>query len=166
MDTKSISALMLKVTGLILVVLSITQLPGYFPLSKVPYGFSLGEVGSTIALSLGPMFFAGLVLWFFPGTLTNRIVASAPAEHALSNLRPIEQVALTVLGIYLVTQAIVGGVRDVIFFVLVNRESSGLGKVPVSVFAHFGATLCEAVIGVILCLGARGTSRLIERMRG
>jgi len=166
MDTRSVAALILKVTGLILIVLSIIQLPGYFPLSDTPYRFSLEEVSLAIGLSLGPLLVAGLVLWFFPGTLTNKLVSPPSSEAPSIDLRPIEQMALTVLGVYLVTHAVVGTVRDIIFFVMVNRESADLGKVPTSVVAHFGATLCEAVIGVILCLGARGASRLIERMRG
>jgi len=165
MDTRSIAAVLLKVTGLLLIVFSVSQLPAYFPLTGSTYGFSIAEVLSTTAIALGPLTLVGLLLWFFPGTLTNKIVSSAPSDPGVADVRPIEQVALTILGVYLGVHAIIGGARDVILFVVVNRQNGNLGAVPASVIAHAGATVVEAVIGAILCIGARGVSRIIERLR-
>src|SRR4051812_24485584 len=159
MDTRSIAAVLLKVTGLVLIVFSVSQLPGYFPLTSSTYRFSIAEVLSTTAIALGPLTLIGLLLWLFPGTLTNRIVSSAPSDLGVADVRPIEQVALTILGIYLLAHAIIGGARDVILFIVVNRQNGSLGAVPASVIAHAGAAVVEAVIGAVLCIGAAGVSR-------
>src|SRR5258706_15047987 len=109
MYTRSIAAVLLKVTGLVLIVVCVSQLTSYFPLTASSHGFSIAEVLSTTAIALGPLTLVGLVFWFFPGTLTNKIVSGAPSDSVVADVRPIEQVALTILGVYLVAHAIIGG---------------------------------------------------------
>ena len=166
MDTRGIATILLKITGLVLIVISIIQLPGYFPLTRSAYNFSMGEVLASAAAALAPPALIGLVLWFFPGTVANKIVSDVPSQPTGIDIRPIELVALTILGLYLVTSAIIGAVRDVTFLVVVSRDNGNLGAVPASITAHIVATICEFLIGVGLCIGARGVARLIERLRG
>ena len=165
MDTRSIAALLLKITGLVLIVISISQIPGYFPLTHRDYGFSIGEVLTTAAVALGPLVLIGFVLWFFPGTVTNKIVSTAPSDSTVFDVRPIELVALTILGVYLGTHALIGLIRDITFLVVENRQTNGLVTTPASVIAHLVAAVAELVIGVGLCIGARGVARVIERLR-
>ena len=149
-----------------LIVFSVSQLPSYFPLTGSTYGFSIAEVLSTTAIALGPLMLVGLLLWFFPGMLTNKIVSNAPSDPGVLDVRPIEQVALTILGVYLGVHAIIGGARDVILFVVVNRQNGSVGAVPALQSLHMPEPpSSEAVIGAILCIGARGVSRIIERLR-
>jgi hypothetical protein len=165
MDTRSIAAVLLKVTGLVLIVIAISQLPAYFPLTGRGYDFSIGEVLATTALALGPFAVLGLVLWFFPGTVANRIVSSAATESAVVDIRPIELVALTILGVYLLAHGLVGAVRDTVLLIVMHRQNADLTVVPASVMAHIAATAVELVIGAGLCIGAKGVSRVIERLR-
>lgn len=165
MDTRTIATMLLKVTGLVLIVISISQLPGYFPLAGRGYDFSIGETLATAALALAPLAALGLALWFFPGTVANRIVSGAPADSVVGDVRPIELVALTVLGVYLVAHGFIGAVRDVVLLVVMHRQNANLAPVPASIIAHTAATIVELLIGFGLCIGARGVSRVIERLR-
>jgi hypothetical protein len=165
MDTRSIAAILLKITGLLLIVISIGQLPGYFPLTGRGYDFSIGELLGTAALTLAPLAALGLVLWFFPGTVANKIVSSAPADPMGADVRPIELVALTILGVYLVTSGLIGAVRDIVLVIFMYHQNENLALIPASVIAHIAATVMELLIGVSLCIGAKGVSRVIEGLR-
>ena len=164
MDSRSISAILLKVTGLVLVLYSISQLPGYFPLTGRGYDFSIAETLATAGIALGPPALLGLILWFFPGTLVNKIVTPASSENVPVDGRSLELVALTVVGVYLVADGFIGAVRDAVLLIVVQRQNDVLA-VPASVIAHIGATIAELLIGAGLCIGAKGVSRVIERLR-
>ena len=160
MDTRGVSVVLLKLTGLVLIVISVSQLPSYFPLSGRGYDFSMGQVLGTAALALAPLALIGLVLWFFPGTVANKVVSGAPADV---DLAPIELVALTILGLYLVTDGIIAAVRSVVLLIFMSRQD--LGPIPVSVLANIAATAAELLIGFCLCIGAKGVARVLEGWR-
>jgi hypothetical protein len=165
MDTRTVSTILLKVTGLVLLVVSISQLPSYFPLTGRGYDFSIGEVLATAAAALVPLALVGLALWFFPGTVANKIVSTTSAESATADSRPIELVALTVLGVYLVADGLIGAARDVAIVIVVNRQDASSSLLPASIVAHIVATAVQLLIGIGLCIGANGVLRVIERLR-
>ena len=165
MDTRSLGAILIKVTGLVLMVVSISQLPAYFPLMSRGYDFSIGETLGTAALALAPLGVLGLVLWFFPGTVANRIVAGAPAADSPVDFRPLELVALTVLGIYLLAHGLIDAVRDAVLVVVMHRQNQDLALIPASIFGHVAAAIAQLLIGAALCIGAKGVSRVIEGLR-
>ena len=166
MDTRSIAAVLLKITGLVLIVISVSQLPGYFPLTGRGYEFSIGEILATAAVALGPLVVLGVGLWLFPGTVANRIVSGAPTNPVIVDGRPIELVALTIVGVYLVADGLIGAVRDAVLLIVMHRQNEVAPLLPASVIAHIAATVAELLIGATLCIGAKGVSRVIERLRG
>ena len=155
---------MLKVTGLVLLLVSVSQLPGYFQLTSRGYEFSLGDTLTAAALGLGPLAVLGLVLWFFPGTLVNKIVTPGPADPAPLDTRPLELVAITVVGVYLVADGLISAVRSGVLLIFLQRQDE-VTVIPASVFANIGATVAELVIGATLCIGAKGVARAVERLR-
>ena len=165
MDTRSIAAMLLKLTGLVLVVACVVQLPAYFPLTTRGFDFSIGEIVGAAALAIGPMAVLGLFFWFFPGTVVNKVIASDGAEPPVADMRPLELVALTILGVYLFTDGLIGVVRDVVLLIAMHRQDPGLSLIPASLVGHIAAIAAELVIGAGLCLGARGVSRVIEKLR-
>ena len=165
MDTKTIGTILIKTTGLLLLVVSVSQLPGYFPLTGRGYDFSIGEALAAAALALGPIALLGFGLWFFPGTLVNKIVYSSPADPPSTDTRPIELVALSLLGVYLLADGLIGIVRDIVIVIVVNRRDQNMDLLPASVVAHMVATGVQLLIGGVLCLGAKGVARFIEKLR-
>jgi uncharacterized membrane protein (UPF0136 family) len=165
MDTRGVGAIILKITGLVMIVTAVIQIPGYFPLTTRGYDLSFGETLGAAAVALGPLAIVGALLWFFPGTITNRIVSGAPASHGPIDFRPLELIALSVLGIYLLTGGLIGLVRDVVIVIVMSRQASGPDLIPASVVAHAAATIAELAIGATLCVGAKGISRMVERWR-
>jgi hypothetical protein len=164
MDTRTLGAVLLKVAGLVLLLYSISQLPGYFALTGREYGFSISQSLATAAIALGPLALLGLILWFFPRTLVNKIVSPSASDDVARDGRSLELVALTLVGVYLVAHGLIGAVRDAVLLIVVHRENEVVA-VPASVIAHIGATIAELLIGAGLCIGAKGVSRVIERLR-
>ena len=58
----------------------------------------------------------------------------------------------------------IGAVRTAVFLIAVHRQDAAV-VVPASVIANIGAIVAELVIGLTLCIGARGLTRVIERLR-
>lgn len=166
MDAKTIAAIIVKITGLVMVVLAVIQIPAFLPFTSRGYDFSVAEAMGAAALGLGPLALIGLLLWFFPGTITNRIVSGAPATGSPVDLRPLELVALTVLGIYLFADGIIGVVRDIAIVIAVNRQNSPPELIPASIVGHIAAVVAQLAIGAALCVGAKGISSIVERLRG
>ncbi|MGE0356193.1 MAG: hypothetical protein AB7P08_04690 [Burkholderiales bacterium] len=156
---------MLKITGLVLILISVAQLPGYIPLTGRGYEFSFGEVLTTAAVGIGPLVLIGLGLWFFPGTAANKIVAGAPTDSPISDTHSLQLIALTIVGVYLVADGLIGAVRSTVLLIVMYRQADVAPPIPASVIAHAAATLVELLIGVSLCVGAKGVSRAIERFR-
>lgn len=165
MDTKSIAAIIIKITGLVMVVLSVIQIPSYFPFMDRGYDLSIGQTLAAVALGLGPLAFAGVLLWFFPGSITNRIVSGPLPTTSTVDLRPLELVALTVLGIYLLAAGIIGAVRDAVIIIVANRQNLGSELIPASIIGHIAGIIADLVIGATLCIGAKGVSNVVEKLR-
>ncbi|APV52010.1 hypothetical protein BWI17_21470 [Betaproteobacteria bacterium GR16-43] len=165
MDTKTIAALLLKITGLVLIVYCVAQLPAFFAYTSLGYDFSIGQAIGAAAAALLPLTVLGLFLWFFPGTVANKIVSGTSEQSAPADTRSIELVALTILGVYLLTMGLVDVVRDIAFLIAIHRQDPGLTLIPASVVSRVAATIAELLIGAGLCVGAKGVSRVIERLR-
>src|SRR5258706_11599012 len=165
MDTKTISAILLKVAGLMIIAMCVAQLPSYFPLMGRGTEWSLTEVLATTAISLGPLTVLGLCLWFFPGTIANRIVSGESLSQSAFDTGAIELVGLTVLGIYVLTWGVVDAVRDIVFIVVMQRQNPDSVLIPASVAGRIAASAAQLIIGAWLCVGARGISRIVERLR-
>jgi hypothetical protein len=166
MDTRGVGAILLKVAGLVLIVMAVADLPSFFSPLSMGANWSIKEAVGTAALILGPLIVLGILLWLFPGTIVNKIVADAPASsQASSDPRPIELVALTFLGIYLVARGIIDGGQVLVFVIATQIQSSEHAFISASIFSRFAAVVLEVLIGVFLCIGAKSLLDLIARLR-
>ncbi|HZZ91012.1 MAG TPA: hypothetical protein VFE23_00515 [Usitatibacter sp.] len=165
MDMRGISAVLLKITGLVMVVMCIAQVPSYFSLMTREGGWSFWQITGTAAMTLGPLTVAGLVLWFFPGTVANKIVSVGDAAQGSFDWRPLELIALTILGLYLIARGVVNLTFDVVVMALMLDQSPDFSSLPLSTIARMVAAGAELAIGFILCIRRRGVIRILERLR-
>jgi hypothetical protein len=78
MDTKDVSAVLLKTMGLVMLAYAVFEIPLYFPPStNLTEQYSLFDAVVQAAASLILPTVLGLLLWFFPATVTNKIVSGA-----------------------------------------------------------------------------------------
>src|SRR5215471_3168879 len=149
MDARTITIILLKVVGLFMFANAAFDIPSYFlgPFDgsiPIPLAQQFAQAATALLLPI----VVGLLLWFFPGTVTNRIVSGAHSDSGFGT-REFERVALTVLGVWLVTYGAIemmsGFLR--VFFAL--RDHPDL-PIPGRVFAGPIATIFKIVLGLVL----------------
>jgi len=157
----------MKVTGLVLIAMSLANLPGFFSPLTLGANWSFGQAAGAAAVIVGPLLALGIVFWLFPGTIVNKIVAHDPSLSASPmNLRPLELVALAILGIYLIARGLVDAIQVVAFIVAMQTMNSDHAFISASVISRGAAIAVQIGIGIWLCVGAKGIASMIARLRG
>ena len=167
MDTRGIGAVLLKVAGLVLITMSVANLPGFFSPLSAGVDWSFGESAGAAAVILGPLAVLGVVFWLFPGAIVNKIVAEAPSSQASSfDPRPIELIALAILGIYLIARGAIDLIQVISFIVAMQVQNSEHAFISATIISRVAAIGAQVLIGIWLCVGAKSVAGLIARLRG
>jgi hypothetical protein len=166
MDTKDVSAILLKTMGLVMLAYAVFAIPSYFPprvnlTDQYSILDALVEAGGTLALP----FVFGLLLWFFPATVTNKIVGGKKLSGERFGAPDLERVALTVVGLWLVAY----GVADMVYTLstMVTLQLA-YGERVAQLSRYIPGIITSAAkvaMGVGLAFGAKGIARLIDRVR-
>jgi len=164
MDTRAIGAILLKIAGLVLIAESAASLPAFFSPVSVGANWTFAEAAATAAATIGPMAVVGILFWLFPGSIVNKIVASADVPESVGS-RPIELVAVSLVGISLISGSLVKLSREIASWVVIQAQSPDHMFIWASLVSNFVAIMVQAAIGVGLCIGARGVVDLIHRLR-
>lgn len=168
-DYTSIIRLVLKLSGVGLVVYGGVSLSSYLPALLMTENWS--EWGTPIILAnllaLAMPFLFGLFLWFFPATIANTIVrpasTSREAEAGLSY--ELERIGVALLGLYLFYVA----AADLIYQVIVHRAKvAALGSVraPDDFPALITAAVVELIFALLFIFQAKGIVNLLRKIRG
>ncbi len=167
MDTKDVSAILLKTVGLVMLAYAIFELPLYFPPRSNPneeysvFG-ALAQAGLALTLPV----VLGLLLWFFPATVTNRIVSGEKLSAERFGSRELERVALTVVGAWLVAYGVADLIYAISTIVIYQREYSDQAPPLIRYFPGVITCAAKILLGVGLAVGAKGIARAIARARG
>jgi hypothetical protein len=119
-----------------------------------------------ILTALFPILGAAL-LWFFPITIAKKLIPDIKYKEPTKTIKSgeIELVALSILGIWVLTSAIPDVVRWATFVYIVKNSEMGSTKIPPDNIAYIIATIVELVIGFWLLFGSKGIIGVIRRMR-
>lgn len=102
----------------------------------------------------------------FPALIiANKIVSAGSGAGQPFELREVQVVAVTVLALYLVARGITDLVYHIATIVYLQRQNPELTFIPASVIGGVASAATEVIVGAILCIGAKGALRIIERMR-
>jgi hypothetical protein len=167
MDTKDVAAVLLKTAGLIMIAYAVFELPRYFlPMadSSGQYSFvtALVQAAGTLALPV----VLGALLWFFPATVTNKLVSGEKLSGTQCGVREFERTALTVVGAWLVAYGIADLIDHAVAIVVIQRQ---FPEQPTPLFTYMPgiiASVAKVVLGIGLAFGAKGIGRIINRVRG
>jgi hypothetical protein len=164
MDTKDIAALLLKTAGLVMFAYAIFNIPYYFlphARSDSEYSFIASFMQAAAILTLPIV--VGLLLWFFPATVVNKIVSGDKLTDGLQ-VRDLERVALTVIGIWFMAF----GVSDLVYqagsMILMKRQFPDAP--PVEAWLGIIAAAAKLLVGFGLAVGGKGVVRVIAKARG
>jgi hypothetical protein len=169
MDYRSITTLLLRLTGVVILAAALIQAPKWIVsliLSTASGGVNAGDwlltaVPSTVSTLIG------LLLIYFPATVANRIVSGG--GESMDN-RHLEQIGFSILGLYFVATAMFDGVYllaklrlyPLIFYPDLSDRPIRLTD---SQFADIASTGTQFVVGVALLFGGRGLANIVHRLR-
>ena len=173
MRHSDLARLLVRITGLVIIVSTIAQLP--FLLVRALPGVARELSTALLMATLGMAalsIFVGLMVFWGAGRLVDHFVSprdgASPASTTI-NLQPIEELAIAILGIYIATD----GVGEIIYALGKGKLYSDLigdMAIPVhlspSKFASFLAGGARIIIGLVLVLKARGLAALRRRLIG
>lgn len=127
-----------------------------------------GEFAPRALLLLVPFIGVAAALWFFPLTLARKLLPAMrePKEPLGAPAREVEVVAFTVLGLWLLAQAISDASYWLILLWQMQRAPYEDMTWSADNIASVATTLVELAIALGLLLGARGLQRALHRLRG
>ena len=166
-DLRSIVRLVLKLSGLVMVIWGlvtvISFVPVVFPLSEV----SMGRDALYVLFSPLVMVAFGLFLWLFPAPVTNTVFRKDSKDSAAEPrwAAELQVVGVSLLGLWLLYRAI----SDLVYHLMVYRTrtqstdfyTDGYTEFP----AFMVATLVEFVVAAFLLFGARGIVHVLRKVR-
>lgn len=166
MDIKDISAVLLKTIGLVMVAYAVFEIPLYFPPSsgateRYSVFAALAQATATLTLPI----LLGLLLWFFPATVVNKIVSGEKLSRERFGAPELERVALTVVGTWLVAYGIADLIYTVSTMIVVQRAYTDMPAPLERYVPGILTCIAKAAMGFGLAFGAKGIARLISRVR-
>ena len=165
MDLKDISAVLLKTVGLVMLAFALFEIPSYLPprVSLTEYSLLSATVDAAAILTL-PIIL-GLLLWFFPGTVVNKIVSGEKLSGERFGVREFERVALTIFGAWLIAY----GIADLIYIVSSMVVLQKVYEQSPAIARHMPGlitSIAKVALGFGLALGAKGITGVVQRIRG
>lgn len=115
-----------------------------------------------------PVLMAAALLWFFPLTVARNVlpVLKHPAPALSADAKAIEEVGVTLIGIWLVAVALSDALYWVVFFVVSGQINHPSFELTPDQKAGAIVTALELLIGLWLVLGVKGIVGAIRRFRG
>jgi hypothetical protein len=167
METKDLAALLVKAAGLILFGYAVIRIPAYIlPVGDPNAPFSLGALFVQAAVFLALPMLLGLLFWFFPATVTNKMVSGEKLARAQFGLREFERVALTVVGVSIVAYGFADLIHAVALAYFVHSQHPEVTPLPADLYAGIVFPAAKIAIGAGVAVGARGIGKLLARLRG
>src|SRR5438128_1609531 len=176
MEHRALAALIIRIAGLLVIVSAITNAarsfgPFFDPATVQKVG--LGLLLFSTLMSVGIPILLGLVLVYFPGAITTRVLRIEGLDAGgENNTKPLQRVAFATIGLWLTTYALI----DAVYFYAKARlyfrileEMPAYSKPPLISPDDFGGLVAsglQLIIGLWLLLGNRGIVNALARLRG
>jgi hypothetical protein len=174
MEHRALAALMLRIAGLLLIVWALADAgKSLGPFVVQPRGgFDFGLVAAGVLFGLAMPVGIGLVLLYFPGTLTTRVLRIPGIESPRDGELPAyERVAFAVMGLWWVLDAILDALyvyaRSRLYLRFMEDQPAyvRLPALTPDDFASLVVSAAQLLIGLWLMLGNRGLAGLLYRIR-
>lgn len=170
MNHNEITQLLLKLSGLLIIIFTIISIPNYFTAysaTQLFYGNSVSDIPAFLLSVIVPFFISlliGLFLFAFPTTIAKKILrnASTPTDTPINE---ITIVAYSAIGMYFLAISIADLVYWGSYFTLMANNAQESAYFTTDNTARVLTTFAEMAIGLVLLLGSRGINRLISRFR-
>jgi len=180
MDTRSLSALIIRILGVILIVNIIGLVPGlvrdYLAVQGVGNDAARVDAALRNALIISAVLLAelsiGLALIYFPRSISNRMVSEGIPAEGSSGFAALQRICFSALGLYWLLAGLSGllfGYSKYKLYYAIIESTPGYANLPVlgpDGFASLASDGLSLIIGLALLLGSRGLTGLLARIRG
>lgn len=173
MDYRTITSLILRVAGALILIQLVIAVP-HTLVNLLRFG---GEATKALdifvltALSLIIPLTISLTLIYFPSVVTNHVIRPSNEGETTAVSEGLRSVAFSSLGMYFVCASLFDGVYWVtklrIYYSFID-EQRWYGPPPALTpddFAGIASTAFQLLFGLILLLGSRGISNVVARLR-
>jgi hypothetical protein len=179
MDYRSLSSLALRLAGVLIVVHGIAGIPDtfidlyLFASREIPESALRSALLASLLAGALPLFL-GLMLIYFPSVVANRVVPTdAIGREGSLAYQDLQALAFSVLGVYFIAMSLYDAVYWVakarVYYMIMENAAGTFPNPPALLPDDFGGFVYAGVRflgGVILLLGGRGLSGLLQRLRG
>lgn len=174
MDYRTITSLMLRIAGVLILVQLVLFFPREF-ISLIQWGGESAnrqELFVLLGLSLILPVVIGVMLIYFPSIVTNRIISAKDEVESIAKFEDLRPLAFSCMGLYFISSSLFDGIYWLaklnIYYSAVAKEQ-WIGSPPAIMpddFAGIASTVFQLLIGLILLLGSKGINNLVTRLRG
>ncbi|USF86400.1 hypothetical protein [Candidatus Endoriftia persephonae] len=169
MDYRQLSNLLIKVSGIVIVVFAVTAIPGHINSFLHQGQDTLAKFAMWVIFPLIAPVIIGLLMWSFPGTITNRVFDKS-IESSESNraAEEIERIAVTILGLILLFFALSDLAFNFTYVYFTNKENAGVitsFRISPEDWGHIVGTIVEIAFALTILLKSKGVILLIKRLR-
>ena len=168
MNHKELTNLLIKVAGAVIIIYQLINLPTYFS-----NFFALGLVEESakqfLFIAAVPFFIpliVGLLLFFFPSTITNKLVSQSSEPIGNNEItHHLQMVAFGVLGMYLLFYVVSDFVYNLSSLYLVEKPMMEGSPYLTDTYARILSTIAELIFAMYLLLGNKSLSILLNKFR-
>lgn len=170
MDSKDLSAILIKITGAILIFWYLTGLPNLLPLAMKEQITFLWLLNEALPLIIG-LVFAG-ALFAFPSTITNKLITGEKLNLNTDLVVSLQIIAIRLIGVYHIMMGLCDLTHHFSKALLTPGiyERMGVTAPPSGwtpdLIAWVIATIVELLLALWFVIGAEGILRLIQKVRG
>ena len=176
MEHRAFAGLIIRITGVVVIVSTITNsarsfVPFFDPVTVQRVGLGLLLFSALVSVVLPILL--GLVLVYFPGTITTRVFRIEGLDAGSEDdTRSLQRVAFATIGVWLAAYALIDAVyvyAKARLYFRILEEMPAYSKPPVMSPDDFGSLVSsclQLLIGLWLLLGNRGIVSVLARLRG
>lgn len=169
MDLRQLSALLVKISGMVVIVFAVSGIPGYINSFLHQGQDTFVNFSAWVLSPLAFPLFIGLLMWSFSKSITNKIIKDGTGPIDSNEfLVEIERIAITVLGIILLFFALSDQTFNLIFIYITSKENFGslmTIKVSAEDWGHIAGTTVEILFSLVLIARAEGITYIIRKLR-
>ena len=179
MEHRALAALVLRLTGLVVLVITITNVAtnfvAYFYPSPTRDDVGVGLIALSIVISVLVPLLIALALIYFPSTVLTKVLRVPGLEGlADSDILPLQRVAFAAIGLWFMLD----GITDAVYVASQTRWYFSIDEALRSLpspgfkpalsaheFAAYVVAAIRVILGLALLLGNRALANLLARLR-